>query len=103
MLLRNGNGEAGNEFLEMRRLWREWISTHDGVSGEEARMTGRDNRQQAIWAAIEKIADMRGLTPSGLAKLAGLDAPAFNKSKRVKRNGVRWPSTETPASSTLQA
>lgn len=51
----------------------------------------------AVWAAIERIAADRRLTPSGLAKLAGFDATAFNKSKRIKRNGWRWPSTETIA------
>lgn len=58
------------------------------------------NRHQhaAIWAAIEKIAGMRGLTPSGLAKLAGLDATAFNRSKRIYRGSLRWPSAETIAS-----
>ncbi|MEO1552838.1 MAG: S24 family peptidase [Pseudomonadota bacterium] len=33
-----------------------------------------------------------------MAKLAGLDATAFNKSKRVSRDGrLRWPSTESLA------
>lgn len=51
----------------------------------------------AVWAAIERIAAERKLSPSGLARLAGFDATAFNKSKRVKPNGPRWPSTETIA------
>jgi DNA-binding phage protein len=54
-------------------------------------------QQAALWSAIEKIAASHGLTPSGLAKQAGLHATAFNKSKRVKPNGPRWPSTETIA------
>ncbi len=44
------------------------------------------------------IATRKGLTPSGLAKLAGLDATAFNKSKRISKGGrPRWPSTESIA------
>lgn len=37
-----------------------------------------------------------GLTPSGLARRAGLDPTTFNPSKRVTRDGkLRWPSTES--------
>jgi phage repressor protein C with HTH and peptisase S24 domain len=50
----------------------------------------------AIWDAIDSLAKRHGFTPSGLAKLAGLDATAFNRSKRVSRDGrERWPSTES--------
>lgn len=49
-----------------------------------------------IWRGIDLLAAKHGLSPSGLAKLAGLDATAFNKSKRVSVNGrLRWPSTES--------
>ena len=52
----------------------------------------------AIWDAIDSLASRHGFTPSGLAKLAGLDATAFNRSKRVSRDGrERWPSTESIA------
>jgi phage repressor protein C with HTH and peptisase S24 domain len=52
----------------------------------------------AIWDAIDSLAARHGFTPSGLAKLAGLDATAFNRSKRVSRDGrERWPSTESIA------
>ncbi|MBN8939387.1 MAG: helix-turn-helix transcriptional regulator [Rhizobiales bacterium] len=51
-----------------------------------------------IWAAIDKLAESHGLSPSGLAKRAGLDATTFNKSKRVMSDGrERWPSTESVA------
>lgn len=51
---------------------------------------------RAIWDAIDSLAGRHGFTPSGLAKLAGLDATAFNRSKRVSRDGrERWPSTES--------
>ena len=44
------------------------------------------------------MADMNGLSPSGLARKAGLDATAFNKSKRFSKEGrERWPSTESLA------
>lgn len=50
----------------------------------------------AIWDAIDGLAARHGFTASGLAKLAGLDATAFNRSKRVSRDGrERWPSTES--------
>ncbi len=38
-----------------------------------------------------------GLSPSGLAKLAGLDPTTFNKSKRAAGGKLRWPSTESVA------
>jgi phage repressor protein C with HTH and peptisase S24 domain len=48
-----------------------------------------------VWAAIDALAKQQGLSASGLAKKAGLDATCFNKSKRVKANGKpRWPSIE---------
>ena len=51
---------------------------------------------RAIWDGIDAIAKRHGLSASGLAKLAGLDATAFNVSKRVSRDGrERWPSTES--------
>lgn len=53
---------------------------------------------QAIWNGIDSLAQRHGLTASGLARLAGLDATAFNKSKRVGKDGrERWPSTESIA------
>lgn len=52
----------------------------------------------AIWDAIDALAERHDLSPSGLARLAGLDATAFNKSKRVSKDGRdRWPSTESIA------
>lgn len=52
----------------------------------------------AIWDAIDALAKRHGLTVSALARLAGLDATAFNKSKRVSKDGRdRWPSTESIA------
>lgn len=57
-----------------------------------------DHQHLAIWAAVDRIAADAGLSTSGLAKLAGLDSTAFNRSARVKPNGrLRWPSTETIA------
>ncbi len=51
-----------------------------------------------IWTAIDALAERHGLSPSGLAKLAGLDPTTFNKSKRGTANGkLRWPSTESLA------
>jgi phage repressor protein C with HTH and peptisase S24 domain len=49
-----------------------------------------------VWAAIDSLAERYGLSPSGLAKRAGLDPTSFNKSKRRSADGrLRWPSTES--------
>jgi len=53
---------------------------------------------RAIWDAIDSAARRHGMTPSGLAKVAGLDPTALNPSKRVSKDGRgRWPSTESLA------
>jgi phage repressor protein C with HTH and peptisase S24 domain len=50
-----------------------------------------------IWAALDAIAEAQGITVSRLSIQAGLDATAFNRSKRYGRDGgrPRWPSTES--------
>lgn len=49
-----------------------------------------------IWSAIDALAARHGLSPSGLARAAGLDATAFNPSKRTTPGGKpRWPTTES--------
>ena len=49
-----------------------------------------------IWAALDRLAERHQLTPSGLARRAGLDPTSFNKSKRTGPDGrMRWPSTES--------
>lgn len=51
-----------------------------------------------VWAAIDALAERYSLSASGLAKRAGLDSTAFNKSKRLSADGrPRWPSTESVA------
>ena len=51
-----------------------------------------------IWAAIDALAERNRLSPSGLARRAGLDPTSFNKSKRQGADGrQRWPSTESIA------
>lgn len=51
-----------------------------------------------IWRAIDALAQRKGMTPSGLARAAGLDPTTFNKSKRQGADGKpRWPSTESVA------
>jgi phage repressor protein C with HTH and peptisase S24 domain len=53
---------------------------------------------EQIWTAIDALAKRHGMSPSALARRAGLDATTFNKSKRVTRDGrLRWPSTESIA------
>lgn len=49
-----------------------------------------------IWIAIDRLANASGYSTSGLAKKAGLDPTAFNRSKRMSPEGKpRWPSTES--------
>jgi phage repressor protein C with HTH and peptisase S24 domain len=49
-----------------------------------------------IWGAIDTLARRKGLSPSGLARKAGLDPTTFNKSKRASPDGrLRWPNTES--------
>ncbi len=51
-----------------------------------------------IWSALDALAQVNGLSPSGLAKRSGLDATTFNRSKRIGPDGrPRWPSTESIA------
>ena len=53
---------------------------------------------ERVWAAIDALAERYELSASGLAKRAGLDSTAFNKSKRRSSDGrPRWPSTESLA------
>ncbi|MFC5345216.1 S24 family peptidase [Brevundimonas staleyi] len=51
-----------------------------------------------VWAALDEIASREGLSVSGLARRAGLDATSFNVSKRFgpgEAKRPRWPSTES--------
>ena len=51
---------------------------------------------EQVWNAVDKLASSQGLSPSGLAKKAGLDATTFNKSKRIRPDGKkRWPSLDS--------
>ena len=55
-------------------------------------------KHEDIWRALDTLAAEHGLSVSGLAKRAGLDATAFNLSKRHGPDGrARWPSTESIA------
>ena len=51
-----------------------------------------------LWKAVDALARRQGLSPSGLARSAGLDATSFNPSKRHGPGDPprpRWPSTES--------
>lgn len=51
-----------------------------------------------VWRALDKLAAENGLSASGLARKAGLDPTAFNKSKRINPQGKpRWPTMESVA------
>ena len=60
--------------------------------------TPRFLTHEQIWTALDRLAARASLSPSGLARRAGLDPTTFNKSKRVTSDGrERWPSTESVA------
>ena len=51
-----------------------------------------------IWTAIDQLATRFDMTPSALARVAGLDPTSFNRSKRFSNDAdarPRWPSTES--------
>ena len=54
-------------------------------------------RHKDLWNGIDALARRHNLSASGLARQAGLDPTAFNKSKRMSADGTRerWPSTES--------
>ncbi len=52
-------------------------------------------KHEDVWRALDTLAAEKGLSPSGLARAAGLDPTTFNRSKRSSRAGLRWPSTES--------
>jgi phage repressor protein C with HTH and peptisase S24 domain len=53
-------------------------------------------KHEEIWRALDTLAAEKGLSASGLARLAGLDGTTFNMSKRSLGDGrARWPSTES--------
>ena len=53
-------------------------------------------KHEQIWAALDALAARYDLSPSGMAKQAGLDSTTFNVSKRISPDGrKRWPSTES--------
>jgi len=55
-------------------------------------------KHEDVWRALDTLAAENGLSPSGLALRAGLDATTFNVSKRRMPDGrPRWPSIETLA------
>jgi phage repressor protein C with HTH and peptisase S24 domain len=58
--------------------------------------SGKMLTHRQVWGAIDGLAEKHGLSPSALAKRAGLDPTAFNPSKRKGPDGrERWPTTES--------
>lgn len=66
-----------------------YFDDHETADGKEG--AGRVTSHEATWAALEEIATAQRLSMSGLARAAGLDPTAFNRSKRAGR----WVSLET--------
>src|SRR5258706_11640596 len=59
------------------------------------RITDMRLRADDIWAAIDQLAREHGWTTSGLARRAGLDPTAFNRSKRQINARDRWPASSS--------
>lgn len=65
---------------------------------DETFEAGSAMKHADIWRALDTLAEENGLSASGLARRAGLDATTFNPSKRTMPDGrARWPSTESLA------
>lgn len=51
-------------------------------------------KYEQVWEAVDKLAKINGLSPSGLAKKAGLDARPLIKANAPapteKKGGRRW-------------
>ncbi|MGN0929265.1 MAG: hypothetical protein ACI4N3_01345 [Alphaproteobacteria bacterium] len=59
-------------------------------------MQNLEKDHKSLWNVIDKIAYINGISVSLLAKNAGLDGTAFNKSKRFYLSGkCRWLSMRT--------
>ncbi len=55
-------------------------------------------RHTDVWRGLDRLAAKHGLSSSGLAKRAGLDATCFNPSKRRLKSGKpRWPGMQSIA------
>lgn len=50
---------------------------------------------EQLWRTLERIAAMKGLSISGLARRAGLEASSFNRCKRHRRGKTGWISVRT--------
>ncbi|NHO32356.1 helix-turn-helix transcriptional regulator [Acetobacter fallax] len=67
-----------------------------GVTSPDSAVSRHERQAAALWRTIDLIAAERGLSPSGLARASGLDATAFNPSKRRTPDGrSRLPRMET--------
>jgi phage repressor protein C with HTH and peptisase S24 domain len=73
-------------------MFHPWVSPRHRYKPDILAMLSHDE----IWTAIDALAERHKLTPSGLARKAGLDPTSFNRSKRIANDGrLRWPSTES--------
>src|SRR5262245_51339617 len=74
------------------------LIARDELEANHMRRAERPLTHEWIWRAIDTLAERGGLSPSALARLAGLDPTTFNRSKRLTPEGrPRWPSTESIA------
>ena len=49
-------------------------------------------KQEDVWRGIDRLADEIGVTPSRLARMAGLDQAVFSSARRRKPDGsLHWP------------
>jgi phage repressor protein C with HTH and peptisase S24 domain len=72
------------------------VPSTEGGEAEASSRPATALTHEWIWLAIDTIAARHGLSPSALARRAGLDPTTFNRSKRTTGEGrPRWPSTES--------
>jgi phage repressor protein C with HTH and peptisase S24 domain len=75
-----------------------FFQSQPGPAMAKPSKTPRLLTHERVWTALDRLAAKAGLSPSGLARRAGLDPTTFNKSKRITSDGrERWPSTESVA------
>ena len=55
-------------------------------------------KQEDVWRGIDRLAHEIGVTPSRLARMAGLDQAVFSTGRRTNPDGrLRWPSMDSLA------
>lgn len=54
-----------------------------------------ESDHKRFWGVVDQIAKNKGISTSFLAKIAGMDATSFNKSKRISNGYYHMPNITT--------